>query len=251
MKATFTKTELDKIMRDVRREHMENIRNVSIERDQLKKDLKKCEKKMTNTVSDSLMREYNSISKKYERCQEEVNLLKMMNEDIRRGNVSIVPIDNRVMNALIKAPKSPKGKRPTISFLSDISNFNKSILRDVKNKPLSPRPDLKRKLPGNFLQGISNFDKSALRKSRKVNPTPTYLKKMEPKPKTFAEQLSSKFANIRPPSDDESDSDVDAWGLSTKRQKSKSSRRRRSKTVRRRKSKTSKRRKSKTSRRRR
>ena len=223
---TFTKKDLDNIMRDVRREHMENIRAISMERDQLKKELKKCEKKMKDSSSDSsLVREYNTLSRKYERCQEEVNLLKMMSEDIRRGPVSIIPVNNRIMEALVQ---SPRGKRPSISFLSDITNFDKRAMLKVPDETNLPIVQ-SRKMPS-FLQGISAFDKSKLvSKDTKRSPTSKYLETQRGKPKTFAEKLSSRFSNIRPPNDDDSDSDSDAWALSTKRKsKRKSSKRKKS-----------------------
>lgn len=247
---TFTKKDLDNIMRDVRREHMENIRAVSMERDQLKKELKKCEKKMKDSSSNSsLVREYNTISRKYERCQEEVNLLKMMSEDIRRGPVSIIPVNNRIMEALVQSPTSSKrGKRPSISFLSDITNFDKrAMLKDIKNLPVETNLPIvqTRKMPS-FLQGISAFDKSKLAsKDTKRSPTVKYLEKLKSKPKTFAEKLSSRFSNIRPPSDQDSDSDADAWeGLSTKRKIKRKSFRRKSKVSRRKKSKSIRRKRS-------
>lgn len=233
---TFTKKDLDNIMRDVRREHMENIRVVSMERDKLKKDLKNCEKNMMKNASSSdFKREYNLLSKRYEKCREEVNLLKMMSEDIRQRPLSIMPLDNRVMDALVLS--SPKGKIPLLpSFLTDISNFNKGAnLKDISavkidrqpsflqgiasfNKgTLKKSPKISRQIVPSFLQGISSFNKGALKKSPKREPTKAYLEKQKPKPKTFSEHITSKFANVRPPSDDESGSDSDEWGFSAKR----------------------------------
>ena len=253
---TFTKKDLDNIMRDVRREHMENIRVVSIERDKLKKELKNCEKNMMKNASSSdFKREYNLLSKRYEKCREEVNLLKMMSEDIRQRPLSIMPLDNRVMDALVLS--SPKGKRqPLPSFLTDISKFNKGAnLKDISavkidrqinpsflqgiasfNKgTLKKSPKSSRQIVPNFLQGISSFNKSALKKSPKREPTKSYLEKEKQaqklKPKTLSEQITSKFANVRrPPSDDESGSDSDDWGFSAKRMSRRKSKSRKSKS---------------------
>ena len=226
-------------LRDLRAQSVRNIREVSMERDQLKKDLKKCEKNLQkNSSSELAIERYNEVSRMYENCQRELRELKMLR---LAPQLSLVPAyDNRMVAISPRNKKVPsflqdivvfdkkrglKGKQSKEiplgmpSFLQGISSFDKSGLKSAPGKSENKKPSL--------LSGISSFNKSALRsKDSSRAPTAAYLKKFENKsePPSFKDVLSSKFKYIKAPSEG-FDSDVGEWDedFSTKRRKSRRS----------------------------
>ena len=103
-------------IRKLRAELREKTRSLILERDALKKELKKCNKEMNQRNStNNLMKEYDELNRKYMNCEEELKVLKAVRKNI-------VPFEQQMV------------VRP--SFLSDISSFNKetSLKRDASRR---------------------------------------------------------------------------------------------------------------------
>jgi hypothetical protein len=226
--------EHDNEMRNLRSEIREKTRVLILERDELKKELKKCNKEMSKlTSTNNSTREYNELNIKYMNCQEELRLLKALGKSMQ-SDTSIVPFQEKMVftprtgNSLKNEMISPR-ERP--SFLKDISEFNKNKLKTS----LISKNETKRRLD---LKDIEKFNKNKL-KSRERDRQPSKMQNNPSQTEIFNKMLLEKFKNVIPPS--ESDSEEE-W-FSTKKKSRKSSKRK-SKTVKR-KSKTVKR-KSKT-----